>query len=178
MYYSFLFHHLISIPIHSHRSLPPSQPSNFTKLRLHTVREERKVREERTPRDFYTGLLKPELHPVCQGNLSLTLHYFKSFTKYPPLHFQNMQKHHKILLNHTRITPKQQEPSCRPGKPPATHTKFEKDQTLVVAQPSLPQTTFSKLKTKPKAPRIDPRSIFNRCNTYDHKGESFHKFSE
>jgi len=54
--------------------------------------QERKVREERTPRDFYTGSLKPELHPVCQGNLSLTLHYFKSFTKYPPLHFQNMQK--------------------------------------------------------------------------------------
>jgi len=27
--------------------------------------QERKVREERTPRDFYTGSLKPELHPVC-----------------------------------------------------------------------------------------------------------------
>jgi len=107
--------------------------------------QERKVREERTPRDFYTGSLKPELHPVCQGNLSLTLHYFKSLTKYPPLHFQNMQKHHKRLLNHTRITLAQQEPSCRPGKPPGTHTKLEKDQTLVVAQPILPQTTFSKL---------------------------------
>jgi len=49
--------------------------------------QERKVKEERTPRNFYTGSLKPELHPVYQGNLSLTLHYFKSFTKYPPLHF-------------------------------------------------------------------------------------------
>ena len=104
------------------------------------------------------------------------MHYFKSFTKYPPLHFQNM--HHKRLLNHIRITPTQQEPSCRPGKPPGTHTKLEKDQTLVVAQPSLPQTTFSKLQTKPKALRIDPRSIFNNCNTYDHEGESFHKFLE
>jgi len=27
--------------------------------------QERKVREERTPRDFNTGSLKPELHPVC-----------------------------------------------------------------------------------------------------------------
>jgi len=63
--------------------------------------QERKVREERRPRDFYTGSLKPELHPVCQGNLS----YFKIFTKYPPLHFQNMQKPHKRLLNHTRVTP-------------------------------------------------------------------------
>jgi len=89
-----------------------------------------------------------------------------------------MQKHHKRLLNHTRITPTQQEPSCRPRKPPGTHTNLEKDQTLVVAQPSLPQTTFSKLQTKPKAPRIDPRSIFNSCNTYDHEGESFHKFPE
>jgi len=108
----------------------------------------------------------------------LTLHYFKSFTKYPPLHFQNMQKHHKRLLNHTRITAAQQEPSCKPGKPPGTHTKLVKDQTSMVAQPSLPQTTFSKLQTKPNALRIDPRSIFNSCNTYDHEGESFHKFLE
>ena len=86
-----------------------------------------------------------------------------------------MQKHHKRLLNHTRITPTQQEPSCRLGKPPSTHTKLEKDQTLVVAQPCLPQTTFSKLQT---GSRIDPRSIFNSCNTYDHEGESFHKFPE
>jgi len=91
--------------------------------------QERNVREERIPRDFYTGSLKPELHSVCQGNLSFTLHYFKRFTKYLPLHFQNMQEHHKRLLNHTRITTSQQEPSCRPRKPPGTHTKLEKDQT-------------------------------------------------
>ena len=57
--------------------------------------QERKVREKVRPRDFYTGSLKPELHPVCQDNLSLTLHYFKRFTKYPPLYFQNMQKYTK-----------------------------------------------------------------------------------
>jgi len=72
-----------------------------------------------------------------------------------------MQKHHKRLLNHTRITPAQQKPSCRPRKPLGTHIELEKDQTSVVAQPSLPQTTFSKLQTKPRASRIDPRSIFN-----------------
>jgi len=27
--------------------------------------QERKVREEMRSRDFYTGSLKPELHPVC-----------------------------------------------------------------------------------------------------------------
>jgi len=108
--------------------------------------------------------------------MSLTLHYFKRFTKYPPLLFQNMQKHHKRLLNHTRFTPAQQEPSCRPGKPPGTHTKLEKDQTSVVTQPSLPQTPFSKLQTKPKASRINPRSIVNCCKLYDHEGKSFHKF--
>jgi len=140
--------------------------------------QERNVREERRPRDFYIGSLKPELHPVCLDNLSLTLHYFKRFTKYPPLHFQNMQKHHKRLLNHTRITSAQQEPSCRPRKPPGTHTKLEKDQTSVVAQPNLPQTTFSKLQTKPKAPRIVPKSVFNYCKLYDHEGESFHTFPE
>jgi len=87
-----------------------------------------------------------------------------------------MQKHHKRLLNHTRITPAQQEPSCIPGKPLRTHTKLEKDKTLVVAQPNLPQTTFSKLQTKPKVPRIDQRSIFHCCKLCDHEGESFHKF--
>jgi len=56
-----------------------------------------------------------------------------------------MQKHHKRLLNHTRITLAQQEPSYRTGKLPSTHTKLEKDQTSVIAQPSLPQTPFSKL---------------------------------
>jgi len=60
--------------------------------------QERKVREEMRSRDFYIGSLKPELHLVCQVNLSLTLHYFKIFKKYPPLHFQNMQKPHKRLL--------------------------------------------------------------------------------
>jgi len=89
-----------------------------------------------------------------------------------------MQKHHKRLLNHIRITPSQQEPSCRLGKPPSTHTKLEKYQTSVVAQPILPQTPFSKLQTKPKAPKIDPRSIFHYCKLYDHEGESFHKFPE
>jgi len=59
-----------------------------------------------------------------------------------------------------------------------THTKLEKDQTSVVAQSILPQTTFSKPETKPKAPRIDPRSIFNTCNTCDHEGKSFHNFPE
>jgi len=48
--------------------------------------QEIKVREEKRPRDFYPSSLKLELHRVCQGNLNLTLHYFKRFTKYPPLH--------------------------------------------------------------------------------------------
>jgi len=32
--------------------------------------QERKFREEMRSRDFYTGSLKPELHPIWQGNLS------------------------------------------------------------------------------------------------------------
>jgi len=115
------------------------------------IMQERMVREKIGSQDFYTGSLKPELHPVWQGNLSLTLHYFKRFTKYPPLHFQNKQKPQTRLLNHTRITPAQQEPPCRPRKPPGTRTNLEKDQTSVVAQPSLPQTTFSKLQTQAKS---------------------------
>ena len=135
----------------------------------------RKVREERTPRDFilvhsnlsYIQFVKATLAWLC--TISKVLQSIHPYTS-------------KICKNTTKdswitwITPAQQEPSCRPGKPPGIHTKLEKDQTLVVAQPFLPQTTFSKLQTKPKTPRIDPRSIFNSCNTYDHEGESFHKF--
>jgi len=137
--------------------------------------QERKVRKERTPRDFYIGSVKLELHPDCQDNLSLTLHYFKIFTMYPPLHFQNIQKPHKRLLNHTKSHQYNKKPLADLENHQA-NTKLEKDQTSVVAQPSLPQTTFSKLQTKPKAPRIDPRSIFNCCKLYDHEREIFHKF--
>jgi len=66
--------------------------------------QEKRVKEKIGSQDFYIGSLKYELHPVCQGNLSLTLHYFKRFAKYPPLHFQNKQKPQTRLLNHTRIT--------------------------------------------------------------------------
>jgi len=125
--------------------------------------QDKRVREKIGSQDFYTGSLKPELYPVCQGNLSLTLHNFKRFTKFTLLHFQNKQNTHQRLLNHTRITTTQQEPSCRPRKPPGTHTKLEKDQTSVVAQ-----TPYHSFKHKPKAPRIDPRSIFNSCNLNDH----------
>ena len=69
------------------------------------IMQERRVREKMRLQDFYTYSLKPELHLVCQRDMSLTLHYFKRFTKYPPLHFQNQQKPQTRLLNHTRITP-------------------------------------------------------------------------
>jgi len=49
--------------------------------------QDRRVREKSNAQDFYTGSLKLELHPVSQGNPSLTLHYFKRFTKFTPLHF-------------------------------------------------------------------------------------------
>jgi len=47
-----------------------------------------------------------------------------------------MQKHHKRLLDHTRITLVQQESFCRLRKLSGTHTKLEKDQTSMVAHPS------------------------------------------
>jgi len=84
--------------------------------------QERRVREKIDAQDFYIDSLKPKLHPICHRNLSLTLHYFKRFTKFTPLHFQNKQTHtDKRLLNHTRITIAQQDTSCRPGKLPNTH---------------------------------------------------------
>jgi len=65
----------------------------------------RRVGEKNNAQDFYIGSLKSKLHLVSQGNSSLTLHYFKRFTKFTTLHFQNMQEHHTMTLeshkNHT-----------------------------------------------------------------------------
>jgi len=47
------------------------------------IMQEKRVREKIGSKDFYTSSLKPELHPVCQGNPRLTLHYFKRFTNFP-----------------------------------------------------------------------------------------------
>ena len=58
------------------------------------IMQERRVREKIGAQDVYTGSLKPELHPVCQGNPSLTFLYFKRFTKFTLLHFQNKQNKH------------------------------------------------------------------------------------
>jgi len=41
--------------------------------------------------DFYTGSLKMELHSVNQGNLSMTLHYFKRFTQSTKITFLKIQ---------------------------------------------------------------------------------------
>ena len=56
-------------------------------FKLQSVMQERKVREKSNAQDFYIGSFKHELHPISQGNPSLTLHYFKRFTKFTPLHF-------------------------------------------------------------------------------------------
>jgi len=68
------------------------------------IMQERRVRKMIREQDFYTGSLKPELHPVCQVKSSLTLHYFKIFTKFTLLYFQNKQNTHQRLLNHTSTT--------------------------------------------------------------------------
>jgi len=75
------------------------------------IMQERRVREKIGAQDFYTGSLKPELHLVCQGNLSLTLHYFKRFIKFTLYTFK-ISKTHQRLLHHTRITIAQQDTSC------------------------------------------------------------------
>jgi len=79
-------------------------------------------------------------------------------------------------LNHTKITPAQQDTSCRSEKSLGTHTKLEKDQTSMVTQPCLPQTPSLSFKTKQNIPRIDPRSTFTSCNLYDHERERILKF--
>jgi len=124
--------------------------------------QERNVREERKPRDFYTGSLKLELHPVCQGNLSLTLHYFKIFTKYPPLHFQNMQKHqhNKNPPRHTHkaweisnLSSSTSQPTTNQFLQASKQAKSSKNWSKINLQ--LLQTVWSRRREFPQVSRIN-----------------------
>ena len=71
----------------------------------------RRLRDKQNEQDFYTGSLKSKLYPVSQGNPNLNFPYFKRFTKFTRLQFQNMQKlqsmtleSHKIQHKHTKTT--------------------------------------------------------------------------
>ena len=57
--------------------------------------QERKVRKEKRPWDFYTGSLKPELHLVCQGNPSL-----KDLQSIHPYTFKICKTTQKTLKSH------------------------------------------------------------------------------
>ena len=71
-------------------------------------------REKNNAQDFYTSPLKPELHPIRQRNPSLTFALLQHYT------LKIYKKTTQWLLNHTRITPAQQDTSYRPRKPPRT----------------------------------------------------------
>jgi len=62
--------------------------------------QERRVREKSNAQYFYTGSLKLELHPVCQGNPSLTLHYFKYLQSLHPYTFKICKNTQKTLESH------------------------------------------------------------------------------
>ena len=87
-----------------------------------------------------------------------------------------MQKHTQRLFNHTRIKPAQQDTYCRPGKPLGTTKKLEKDQTLVAAQPCLPQPPSPSFKHQAKFSKNDPRSIFPGTIYMIMKEREFHSF--
>jgi len=57
--------------------------------------QERIVKEKSNAQDFYIGSLKPKLHLVCQGNSSLTLHYFKRLQSLYPYTFKRCKNTHK-----------------------------------------------------------------------------------
>jgi len=59
------------------------------------------------------------------------------------------------------------------------HTHKAGERSNLSGSTTQPTTNhFLQASTKPKAPTINPRSIFNCCKLYDHEGESFHKFPE
>jgi len=61
----------------------------------------RRVRKKSNAQDFYTGSLKHELHPVGQGNPSLTFALFHKFYK---VYNTTLSKYAKTPSNDSWIT--------------------------------------------------------------------------
>ena len=82
------------------------------------------------------------------------LHYFKRFTKFTRLHFQNMQKQTPRLLNSTNsLNIAQQNLTCKPAKPLSNTQKPEKDQTGMKALPIQTNLFHQVPKPSENAPR-------------------------
>jgi len=67
--------------------------------------------------DFYTSSLVNELYLVSQGNMSMTFHYFKSFTK--PLQDYTFEKQNNTprLLNPIKTSKAQLKPFLQTYNP-------------------------------------------------------------
>jgi len=65
----------------------------FLKLFIKISTKERKIKP--LHKTFCTSLLKIELHLISQGNLSLTLHYFKRFTQFTKITLSRYTKQHQ-----------------------------------------------------------------------------------
>jgi len=94
-------------------------------------------------KDFYTSSLITELHLVSQGNLSLTFHYIKSFTKFLQDYTFEKPKHNtKTLESHKNLIWHNKTPICKSEITPDKTQIPKKEQTLVVALPSQPKAFF------------------------------------
>jgi len=112
---------------------------------------------------FYTGSLLTKLHPVSQGNLSLTFYHFKFYKILTRLHFWKPKQHNKALESHKNLTQHNKNPSYKPRIPPRTQPKLKRDQTLMVDLPRQPRTSFQ-AQTKSKHSFKPSKMIKNNSN--------------
>jgi len=108
----------------------------------------RRVRDKLKTQEFYIGSLKSELQIVCQGNLSMILH------------FQNMQNYNLWLLNHTRITTRIKLP-LQTWKTTRNNPKTWERSNLSSGTTWPTKPLPPKFKNQVKSSKNDSRSIFN-----------------
>jgi len=106
-----------------------------------------------------------------QGNPSLTLHYFKRFTKFTTLHFKNMQEHHIITFeshnNHTTI----ERHLLHTSKTTKHNLKAWERPNLSDGTTLPTKTTFFKHKHQAKALRMIQDQSSTATHLYDHERE-------
>jgi len=92
---------------------------------------------------FYIGSLVTKLHLVCQGNLSLTFHYFKSFTNsLQEYTFEKQKQHTKSFKSHKNLIQHNKTHTWRSGTTPNKLQMHKEDQTSMVALLSQKRTFF------------------------------------
>jgi len=92
-------------------------------------------KERRSNTCTHNFIPKTKLHPVSQGNISLTLHYLKRFTKSTKITLSKIHNYTKTLESNKNINKTQQNSHLQSWNPTRQHLETEERSNLVDGSP-------------------------------------------